>query len=159
MPRKKAPTAAGIARDKARKQVQNLFDQFKDPLERTSDGRYLLKLDGPPFFDEDDLIRLQVKLLSFDVDDATISNSEPSFFKPWSDSELEDHPVDIDAVEEDGLEDLEIGAPIHGPSNSLASARQIRVFINGQYFHVPRANFGRGSFETLSHHSKWCRVL
>ena len=39
MPRKKAPTAAELARDKARKQVQNLFDQFKDPLERSSDAR------------------------------------------------------------------------------------------------------------------------
>ena len=156
MPRRKA---AELARDKARKQVQNLFDQFKDPVRRICVyGGYLLQIDGPAFFDDNDLTRLQIKLLPFDVSSTAIPNSAPSFFKPWSVSKLKDHPVDVKAMEGDGLESLVIGDPIPGPSTRLNSARQIEDFIDGQYFHVPRANLGRGPFETLSDHSRWCPV-
>ena len=152
MPRRKTPTAAKRACDKARKQVQNLFDTFKDPHASNSYGRYMLRVDGPPYFSDDDLARLHVKLLPFDVSG---TSSESSFFKPWSLSELETHPVDVDAMEGDGLEMLEIGS---GLSNDLDSAREISTFIDSQFFHVPRANLGPGSYETLSSYSKWCPV-
>src|SRR6202007_2741089 len=110
MPRRKA---AELARDKARKQVQNLFDQFKDPVRAINVyGGYLLQIDGPAFFDDNDLTRLQVKLLPFDVSDTAIPKSAPSFFKPWSLSKLAKHPVDIEAMEGDGLESLKIGYDI-----------------------------------------------
>ena len=157
MPRRKA---AELARDKARKQVQNLFNQFKDPDRRDVYGGYLLLINEPPFLDDDELTRLQVKLLPFDVSDTAIPNSTPSFFKPWSVSELKHHPVDVDAMEGDGLESLKIGDAISddtipGDSNPLDSAREIEVFIDGQYFHVPRANLGPGFFERLCDHSRW----
>jgi hypothetical protein len=156
MPRRKA---AELARDKARKQVQNLFDKFKDPDRRSGVyGGYLLQIDGPPFFSDNDLTRLQVKLLSFDVSNTAISNSASPFFKPWPVSKLENHPVDVGAMKGDGLEALKIGDPIPGPSNPLSPARQVEDFIDGQYFHVPRANLGPGFFETLSDHSRWCPV-
>jgi hypothetical protein len=156
MPRRKA---AELARDKARKQVQNLFDKFKDPDRRNGVyGGYLLQINGPSFFDDNDLTRLQVKLLQFDVSNTATPNSTPSFFKPWPVSKLEDHPVDVKAMKGDGLEALEIGDPIGSHSNCLDWARQVEEFIDGQYFHVPRANLGRGLFETLSDHSRWCRV-
>jgi hypothetical protein len=153
MPRRRA---AELARDKARKQVQNLFDKFKDP--DSVYGGYLLKIDGTSPFDDKELTSLHVKLLPFDVSDKPTSNFAPSFFKPWSVSKLEDHPVDAKAMKGDGLEALEIGDPIPSPSNSLSPARQVEDFIDGQYFHVPRANLGRGLFETLSDHSRWCPV-
>ena len=153
MPRRRA---AELARDKARKQVQNLFDEFKDPVRYIGVyGGYLLQIDGPSFFDDNDLTRLQVKLLPFDVSNTAIPNLAPSFFKPCPVSILKDHPVDVKAMEGDGLEALKIGDPIRGPSNHLRSARQIEDFIDGQYFHVPRANLGPGFFETLSDHSRW----
>jgi hypothetical protein len=156
MPRRRA---AEVARDKARKQVQNLFDKFKDPVRRNGVyGGYLLQIDGPSFFDDNDLTRLQVKLLPFDVSNTATPNSAPSFFKPWSVSKLKDHPVDVEAMKGDGLEALEIGDPIPGPSNPLSPARQIEDFIDGHYFHVPRANLGPGFFETLSDHSRWRSV-
>ena len=149
MPRR---TKAQLTRDKARKQVQNLFDKFKDPVRHIGVyGEYLLQLDGPSFFDDNDLTRLQVKLLPFDVSNTAIPNSAPSFFKPWPVSKLKDHPVDVKAMEGDGLEALEID----DPSYSSDSARDVESFINGQYFHVPRANLGPGFFETLSDHSRW----
>ena len=161
MPRR---TRVQLARDKARKQVQNLFDKFKDPVRHlTVYGGYLLLFDGPTFLDDNDLTRLQVKLLPFDVSDTAIPNSAPSFFKPWPVSKLEDHPVDEKAMEGDGLEALEIGNPEIGnpfpnPSNPMSSARDVEEFIDGQYYHVPRANLGPGSFETLCDHSRWHRV-
>src|SRR5271155_2773785 len=142
------------ARDKARKLVQNLFDEFKDPIRHTVHGGYLLQLNGPSYLDDKDLTRLQVKLLPFDVSDTAIPNSAPSFFKPWPVSKLEDHPVDVKAMEGDGLEALEVD----DPSCSSDSARDVESFINGQYFHVPRANLGPGSFETLCDYSKWRRI-
>jgi len=156
MPRRRAPTAAELARDKTRKQVQNLFDKFKIPVgHHVVYGGYRLQLDGPSFFDDNDLTRLQVKLLPFDVSDTATPNSAPSFFKPWPVSKLKDHPVDVKAMEGDGLEALKIDDPFPGDSDPLASARDIEVFINGQYHHVPRANLGPGLFETLRNHSRW----
>lgn len=163
MPRRKA---AELARDKARKQVQNLFDQFKDPVRCINVyGGYLLQIAGPAFFDDNDLTRLQVKLLPFDVSNTATPNSAPLFFKPWSVSKLEEHPVDVKAMEGDGLEALKIGDAIPddaisddtipGDSNPLDSAREIEVFIDGQYFHVPRANLGPGFFKRLCDHSRW----
>ena len=149
-------TKAQLARDKARKHVQNLFDKFKDPDRYpTVYGGYLLQLNGPPYFDDNDLTRHQVKLLPFDVSDTAIPNSAPSFFKPWPVSRLEDHPVDVKAMGGEDLESLEIEAPFPGPSYPLESARDVEKFIDGQYFHVPRANLDPGIFETLSRHSKW----
>jgi hypothetical protein len=156
MPRRKAPTAAELPRDKARKQVQNLFDEFKDPDRHNGGyGGYVLKLDGPSFFNDNDPILRQVKLLPFDVNNTAIPNSEPSFFEPWSVSKLEGHPVDLKAMEGDGLEALEMDGPFPSLSNPLHSARDVEEFINGQYYHVPRANLGPGFFETLSDHSTW----
>jgi hypothetical protein len=153
MPRR---TRAELARDKARKLVQNLFDKFKDPVRHpTVYSGYLLQLDGPPFFDDNDLTRLQIKLLPFDVSDTAIPNSAPSFFKPWPVSELKDHPVDVKAMGGEDLEALEIDNPFSDPSNPLDSARDVEQFIDGQYFHVPRANLNPGFPETLSHHSNW----
>ena len=96
MPRR---TRAEVARDKARKLVQNLFDKYKNPARRTVYGGYVLELDGPSFFDDNDLTSLQVKLLPFDVSDEGIPNSTPSFFKPWPVNILKDHPVDVEAME------------------------------------------------------------
>jgi hypothetical protein len=159
MPHRGAPTAAELARDKARKQVQNLFDKFKVPGGHIGVyGGYLLLFDGPSFFDDNDLTSLQVKLLPFDVSNTAIPNSAPSFFKPWPVSKLENHPVDDKAMKGDGLEALEIGKPIPGPPNRLDSAREIEEFIDGHFFHVPRAKLGPGFFETLSDHSRWCLV-
>jgi hypothetical protein len=156
MPRR---TRAQLACDKARKQVQNLFDKFKDPVRHlTVYGGYLLQFDGQTFLDDNDLTRLQVKLLPFDVSDTAIPNSAPSFFKPWPVSKLEGHPVDVKAMEGDGLEALEIGNPFPNPSDPIYSARNIQEFIDGQYYHVPRANLGPDSFERLCDHSKWHRV-
>jgi hypothetical protein len=156
MPRR---TKAELARDKARKQVQNLFDQFKEPIRYTSvHGGYLLQFDGSTFLNDDDLTRLQVKLLQFDVGDPAIPNSPPSFFTPWPVSKLKDHPVDVKAMKGDGLEALEVGEPFTGPSNPLDSARDVQEFIDGQYYHVPRANLGPGVFGALSHHSRWQRI-
>jgi hypothetical protein len=169
MPRR---TKAQLARDKARKVVQNLYDEFKVTNLRGY-GAYLL-LDGPDYFDDNYLAHHPVKLLPFDISDTAILNSAPSFFEPWPISKLKDHPVDIEALEGDGLEALEIDDPI--PANTMGgeyfellesddslpslsvSARDISKFITGQYFHIPRANLGPGSFETLSHHSKWCPI-
>jgi hypothetical protein len=82
-------TRAELSRDKAKKLVQNLFDEFKDPIRPlTVYGGYLLQLNGPPYFDDNDLTRLQVKLLPFDVSDTAIPNSAPSFFKPWPSGSL-----------------------------------------------------------------------
>jgi hypothetical protein len=145
-------TKAQLARDKARKHVQNLFDKFKDPDSHpTVYGGYLLRVNGLPYFDDNDLTRHQVKLLPFDVSDTAIPNSAFSFFKPWPVRKLKDHPVDIKAMEGDGLEALEID----DPSYSSDSARDVESFITEQYFHVPRANLGPDSFETLCDHSKW----
>jgi hypothetical protein len=170
MPRR---TKAELARDKARKQVQNLFDKFKEPIGYTNVyGGYQLQFDGPTFLNDDDLTRLQVKLLPSDVGDTAIPNSAPSFFTPWSVRKLKDHPVDVKAMKGDGLEALEVGEPftdaselftgaselLTGPSNPLHSPRNVHEFIKGQYYHVPRANLGPNVFETLSHHSRWQRV-
>jgi hypothetical protein len=155
MPRRKATE---LARDKARKQVQNLFDEFKDPKHNGAYGGYLLKLDGPHFIEHNDPILLQVELQPFDVSNTATSNSAPSFFKPWPVSKLEHHPVDVKAMKGEGLEALEIGDIIPGLSNPMDSAREVEEFIDGQYFHVPRTNLGPGFFETLSDHSRWCRV-
>jgi hypothetical protein len=158
MPRR---SAAERARDKARKQVHDLFDKFKDPVRHSRVyGGYLIQLDGPSFFDNNDLARLKVKLLPFHVSNTAIPKSAPSFFKPWPVSKLKDHPVDVKAMEGEELEALEIGDPIPEPSDPLDSdpldsARQIEEFIDWQYFHVPRANLGPGFFETLSDHSQW----
>jgi hypothetical protein len=133
-----------------RKQVQNLFDKFKDPVRHNGVyGGYLLQINGPSFFDDNDLTRLQIKLLPFDVSNTAIPNSAPSFFKPWPVSKLKDHPVDVKAMEREGLEMLEIGDPFPGPSNPLDSAHEIQEFVSG---HVPRANLGPGFFETLCDH-------
>ena len=153
MPRR---TKAQLTRDKARKHVQNLFDKFKDPDSHPIVyGGYLLRVNGLPYFDDNDLTRHQVKLLPFDVSDTGILNSAPSFFKPWPVSKLKDHPVDVKAMGGEGLESLEIDNPFPDPSNPLDSARDVEEFIDGQYFHIPRANLGPGTFETLSHHSEW----
>jgi hypothetical protein len=53
------------------------------------------------------------------------------------------------------LESLEIDNPFPNPSDPLDSARDVEEFIDGQYFHIPRANLGPGTFETLSRHSEW----
>ena len=53
------------------------------------------------------------------------------------------------------LESLEISNPFPDPSDPLDSARDVEEFIDGQYFHIPRANLGPGNFETLSRHSEW----
>jgi hypothetical protein len=171
MPRR---TKAQLARDKARKLVQYLFSEFKVPVTNlTGCGAYLL-LDGPAYFDDNYLTHHPVKLLPFDVSDTAILNSAPSFFKPWPVSKLKDHPVDVKAMGGEGFELLEIDDPVDvntmggevfesldiddlvpGP---LVSARDVEKFIDGQYFHVPRANLGPGTFETLSRHSKWCLI-
>src|SRR5271168_4012127 len=188
MPRR---TKAQLTRDKARKLVQNLYDEFKVTNLRGY-GAYLL-LDGPDYFDDNYLAHHPVKLLPFNISDTAILNSAPSFFEPWPISKLKDHPVDIEALGGDGLEALEIDDPIPAntmggeyfelleiddpiPANTMGgeyfellesddslpslsvSARDISKFITGQYFHIPRANLGPGSFETLSHHSKWCPI-
>jgi hypothetical protein len=172
MPRR---TKAQLARDKARKLVQNLYDEFKVTNLRGY-GAYLL-LDGPDYFDDNYLAHHPVKLLPFDISDTAILNSAPSFFEPWPISKLKDHPVDVEAMGGDGLESLEIDDPIPvntmggeyfellesddplpDPSSLSVSARDISKFITGQYFHVPRANLGPGSFETLYDHSKWCPI-
>jgi len=150
MPRR---TKAQLARDKARKLVQNLYDEFKVTNLRGY-GAYLL-LDGPAYFDDNYLTHHPVKLLLFDVSDTAILNSAPSFFKPWPVSKLKDHPVDVKAMGGEGFESLEIDDPVPGPSSPLVSARDVEKFIDGQYFHVPRANLGPGFFETLSDHSRW----
>jgi hypothetical protein len=161
MPRRKAPLSPKLAREKARKQVQTVFDKFKYPVR----GGYMLQLEGLSFFNDDDLACLQVKLLPFDVSGTAIPNSAPSFFKPWSSSELAKHLVDVTAIGEDGLEMLEIGEmleiddPIHGPSYSRQSALQILRFTVAQFAQVPRANLGPGSYETLGDHSKWDSLL
>jgi hypothetical protein len=148
-------TKAQLARDKARKHVQNLFDKFKGPDRYpTVYGGYLLQLNGPPYFDDNDLTRHQVKLLPFDVSDTAIPNSAPSFFKPWPVRKLKDHPVNVKAMEGDDLESLEIDDPSY-PSDS---ARAVESFISWQYFHIPRANLGPESFERLCDHSKWCPI-
>jgi hypothetical protein len=95
MPRR---TKAQLARDKARKLVQNLFNEFKVPVTNlTGYGAYLL-LDGPAYFDDNYLTHHPVKLLPFYVSDTAILNSAPSFFKPWPVSKLKDHPVDVEAM-------------------------------------------------------------
>ena len=147
MPRK---IKAQPVHDKARKHVQNLFDKFKDP-NPTVYGGYRLRFDGPTSLDDTELTHLQIKLLPFDVSDTAIPNSAPSFFNPWPVSKLKDHPVDVKAMKGDGLEALKIGDPSY-PSDS---AREVELFIDEQYHHVPRANLGPRSFETLSRHSRW----
>ena len=87
MPRR---TKAQLARDKARKQVQNLFDKFRDPDGHVTGYSGYLLLDGPAYFDDNYLTHHQVKLLPFDVSDTAIPNSAPSFFKPWPVSKLKD---------------------------------------------------------------------
>ena len=151
MPRR---TKAQLARDKARKQVQNLFERFRDPDGHLTGYSGYLLLDGPAYFD-DNYLTHQVKLLPFDVSDTAIPNSAPSFFKPWPVSKLKDHPVDVKAMGGEDLESLEISNPFPNPSDPLDSARDVEEFIDGQYFHIPRANFGPGNFETLSRHSEW----
>jgi hypothetical protein len=154
MPRRTKAQQAQIARDKARKQVQNLFDKFIDhDGHLTGHSGYLL-LDGTAYFDDDYLTSHQIKLVPFDVSDTAIPNSAPSFFKPWPVNKLKDHPVDVEAMGGEDLESLEIDDPFPKPSNPLYSARDVERFIDGQYFHIPRANLG-GTFETLSHHSEW----
>jgi hypothetical protein len=37
----------------------------------------------------------------------------------------------------------------------MDEARIVEEFIDGQYFHIPRANLGPGGFETLSRYSEW----
>ena len=46
----------------------------------------------------------------------SIPHSAPSFFKPWPVSKLEDHPVDVKAMEGDGLEALEVDDPPFAPT-------------------------------------------
>ena len=72
MPRR---TKAQLARDKARKQVQNLFDKFRDPDGHLTGYSGHLLLDGPAYFDDNYLTHHQVKLLPFDVSDTAIPNS------------------------------------------------------------------------------------
>src|SRR4051794_40013203 len=102
---------AEISRDKARKLVQNLFDEFKDRTKPFFGGGYMLQVNGPPYLDDNDLTRLQIKLLPFDVSDTATPNSAPSFFKPWPVSKLKDHPVDVEAMGGEDLESLEIDGP------------------------------------------------
>ena len=118
MPRR---TKAQLARDKARKQVQNLFDKFRDPDGHLTGHSGYLLLDGPAYFD-DNCLTHQVKLLPFDVSDTAIPNSAPSFSKPWPVSKLRDHPVDVKAMGGEDLESLEIDNPFPDPSNPLDSA-------------------------------------
>jgi hypothetical protein len=66
-----------------------------------------------------------------------------------------DDPVDVNTMGGEVFELLENDDPVPGPSSPLVSARDVEKFIDGQYFHVPRANLGPGIFETLSRHSKW----
>jgi hypothetical protein len=74
MPRRTKAQQAQQAHDKARKLVQNLYNEFKVPVTNlTGYGAYLL-LDRPAYFDDD--------YLSFDVSDTAILNSAPSFFEP-----------------------------------------------------------------------------
>jgi hypothetical protein len=66
-----------------------------------------------------------------------------------------DDPVDVNTMGGEVFESLGIDDPVPGPSSPLVSARGVEKFIDGQYFHVPRANLGP---ETLSRHSKWCPI-
>ena len=135
-----------------------MFDKFIDHDGHLTGRSGYLLLDGPAYFDDDYLTHHQVKLLPFDVSDTAIPNSAPSFFKPWPVSKLNDHPVDVEAMGGEDLESLEIDDPFPNPPHPLDSARDVEEFINGQYFHIPRANLGPGKFETLSDHSEWCPV-
>jgi hypothetical protein len=53
------------------------------------------------------------------------------------------------------LKSLEIDNPFLTLQILWTWSLGVEEFIDGQYFHIPRANLGPGTFETLSHHSEW----